>query len=246
LLRMNILNGRTALVTGGNRGIGAAISLAMAKAGCDVAVNFRTRTQEGEKICAEIRGLGRRAIAVQADVSSASQVKQMAESVEKELGVVNVLINNAAMIRPQKVEDITEADWDEMINVNLKSAFLVTQAFLPGMRRQQWGRIVNISSVAAQVGGLVGPHYAASKAGMLGLAHGYASALVKEGITVNSVCPALIDTEMVRSNPRANPGLIPVGRFGHVAEVASVVMMLVGNAYMTGQTVNVNGGWYMS
>jgi 3-oxoacyl-[acyl-carrier protein] reductase len=156
------------------------------------------------------------------------------------------LINNAAMIRPQKVEDITEADWDEMIDVNMKSAFLVTQAFLPGMRKQQWGRIVNISSVAAQVGGLVGPHYAASKAGMLGLAHGYASALVKEGITVNSVCPALIDTEMVRSNPRANPGLIPVGRFGDVEEVASVVLMLVGNAYMTGQTVNVNGGWYMS
>jgi 3-oxoacyl-[acyl-carrier protein] reductase len=243
---MNTLNGKTALVTGGNRGIGAAISLALAKAGCNVAVNFRTRTEEAEKVCAAVRGLGRRAIAVQADVSSASQVKQMAEHVEKELGAINILINNAAMIRPQKVEDITEADWDEMIDVNLKSAFLVTQAFLPGMRKQQWGRIVNISSVAAQVGGLVGPHYAASKAGMLGLARAYASLLVKEGITVNSVCPALIDTEMVRSNPRARPELIPVGRFGNVEEVASVVLMMVGNAYLTGQTVNVNGGWYMS
>ena len=102
--------------------------------------------------------------------------------------MVDVLINNAAMIRPQKVEDISEANWDEMIDVNLKSAFLVTQAFLPGMRKKQCGRIINISSVAAQVWGLVGPHYAASKAGMLGLARAYASVLLKEGITVNSVC----------------------------------------------------------
>lgn len=244
--RMKALDGKIALVTGGNRGIGAAISLALAQAGCAVALNFRARTDEAENVCGQIRALGRKALTVQADVSLANQVKQMAERVERELGVVNILINNAAMIRPQKVEDITESDWDEMIDVNLKSAFLVTQSFLPGMRRQQWGRIVNISSVAAQVGGLVGPHYAASKAGMLGLARAYASVLVKQGITVNSVCPALIDTEMVRSNPRAKPELIPVGRFGNVEEVASVVMMLVGNAYMTGQTVNVNGGWYMS
>ena len=243
---MENLLGKIALVTGGNRGIGAAVSLALARAGCDVAVNYRSRTEEAEKTCGKVRALGRRVVAVQADVSSSDQVKKMAEQVDRELGPVSILINNAAIIHPQKVEDITEADWDEMIDVNLKSAFLVTQAFLPGMRKQHWGRIVNISSVAAQVGGLVGPHYAASKAGMIGLAHGYASVLVKEGITVNSVCPALIDTEMVRSNPRANPGLIPVGRFGDVEEVASVVLMLVGNAYMTGQTVNVNGGWYMS
>ncbi len=245
-MNMSRLDGKVALVTGGNRGIGAAISLALAGTGCDVAVNFRTRAEEAEKICGEIRRMGRRAVAVQADVSSASQVKMMAERISRELGVVDILINNAAMSRPQKVEDITEADWDEMIDVNLKSAFLVTQAFLPGMREKRWGRIINISSVAAQVGGLVGPHYAASKAGMLGLSHSYASALVKEGITVNSVCPALIDTDMVRSNPRAKPEVIPVGRFGSVEEVASVVLMLAGNAYMTGQTVNVNGGWYMS
>ncbi len=190
--------------------------------------------------------MGRRVIAVQADVSSSEQVKKMATRVEQELGPVNILVNNAAMMRPQKPEDITEADWDEHINVNLKSAFLVTQAFLPKMREQRWGRIINISSVAAQIGGLVGPHYAASKAGMLGLTRAYAQVLAKEGITVNSVCPALIDTEMVRSNPRANPGLIPVGRFGTVEEVASVVLMLAENGYMTGQTVNVNGGWYVS
>ena len=243
---MENLQGKTALVTGGSRGIGAAVALALARAGCNVAVNFRSRAKEANEICSAIHGMGRKAVSAQADVSISEQVRKIAQQVESELGTVQILINNAAMIRPQKIEEIGEADWDEMINVNLKSAFLVTQAFLPGMRKQQWGRIVNISSAAAQVGGVVGPHYAASKAGMLGLTHGYASALVKEGITVNSVCPALIDTEMVRSNPRANPGLIPVGRFGTPEEVASAVLMLVENAYMTGQTVNVNGGWYMS
>jgi len=149
------------------------------------------------------------------------------------------------MMRVRKPEEITETDWDEHINVNLKSAFLVTQAVLPQMRTQRWGRIINISSVAAQVGGLVGPHYAASKAGMLGLTHSYASLLAKEGITANSICPALIDTEMVRANPRALPSLIPIGRFGTADEVASVVVMLAENAYITGQSINPNGGWYM-
>jgi 3-oxoacyl-[acyl-carrier protein] reductase len=114
------------------------------------------------------------------------------------------------------------------------------------MRKQHWGRIINISSVAAQIGGVVGPHYAAAKAGMLGMMRAYAQVLAKEGVTANAVAPALIDTEMVRMNPRATPGLIPVGRFGSAEEVASVVVMLAQNAYITGQTINVNGGWYMN
>jgi 3-oxoacyl-[acyl-carrier protein] reductase len=117
---------------------------------------------------------------------------------------------------------------------------------LSDMRAKGWGRIVNISSVAAQLGGVVGPHYAASKAGLIGLTHSYALLLSKEGITVNAVAPALIATEMVRSNPNARADLIPVGRFGTVEEVAETVLMLVGNGYITGQTLNVNGGWYMS
>src|SRR5260221_2373685 len=114
------------------------------------------------------------------------------------------------------------------------------------MRARRWGRIVNLSSVAAQTGGIIGPHYAASKAGMLGLTHSYAASLAKEGITANAIAPALIETEMVTSNPRARRDLIPVGRFGSVDEVADVALMLVRNAYITGQTINVNGGWYMS
>lgn len=240
------LKHKVALVTGGGRGIGAAVSLALVKAGCPVAVNYRTRQEEAENICSEIRAIGGRARAFEADVSESGCVKQMISTIESELGAVSILVNNAGISRPQKLEQITEADWDELIGVNLKSAFLVTQAVLPKMRSAHWGRIVNISSVAAQVGGVVGPHYAASKAGMIGLTHSYAHLLAGEGITVNAVAPALIETEMVASNPNAKPDLIPVGRFGNVEEVAEVVLMLVANGYITGQTMNVNGGWYMT
>lgn len=240
------LKHKVALVTGGGRGIGAAVSLALVKAGCKIAVNYRTRGDEAEKICSEIRGLGGRATAFKGDVSDSTSVKQVISTVESELGAISILVNNAGISRPQKLELITEADWDELIGVNLKSAFLVTQAVLPKMRSARWGRIVNISSVAAQVGGVVGPHYAASKAGMIGLTHSYAHLLAGEGITVNAIAPALIETEMVRLNPNAKTDLIPVGRFGNVDEVAEVALMLVGNGYITGQTIHVNGGWYMT
>jgi len=243
---MSDLTGKIALVTGGDRGIGAGCSLALAKAGCDVAVNFRSRQAEAEAIVGQIRSMGRRGIAVQADVSQSAQVTAMVERIERELGPVNILVNNAGIARRQKIEDITEADWDEIIDVNLKSAFLVTQAVLPKMRERRWGRIINLSSVAAQLGGIVGPHYASSKAGLHGLTHAYAGLLAQEGITANAISPALIDTEMVRENALARPNVIPVGRFGEVEEIASVVVMLAENAYVTGQTINVNGGWYMS
>lgn len=243
---MDNLNGKIALVTGGSRGIGAAIAIALAEAGCDVAVNYRNHGAEAEKVCDRIRNLGRRALPVQADVSQSGAVRNMVGQIQRELGTISILVNNAGIARQQKIEDITEADWDELISVNLKSTFLVTQAVLPPMRQQKWGRIVNISSVAAQTGGVVGPHYAASKAGMLGITHSLASLLAKEGITVNAIAPALIETDMVMSNLRANPGVIPVGRFGAADEVSSVAVMLIGNGYITGQTINVNGGWYFS
>ncbi|MFO0929184.1 MAG: SDR family oxidoreductase [Gemmataceae bacterium] len=177
---------------------------------------------------------------------AAAEVTRLVAAVEAGLGSVDVLVNNAGIARPLPLEQITEADFDEMFAVNLKSAFLLTQAVLPGMRARRWGRIVNLSSVAAQVGGVIGPHYAASKAGLHGLTHAYAALLAKEGITVNAIAPALIETEMVTSNPRATPALIPVGRFGSADEVATVAATLATNGYVTGQTINVNGGWYMS
>jgi 3-oxoacyl-[acyl-carrier protein] reductase len=151
-------------------------------------------------------------------------------------------VNNAGIGLIRGVDDLTEADFDLTIAVNLKSAFLCTQAMVPDMRVAQWGRIVNISSGAARGAGGIGPHYNASKAGMEGLTRGYAARLVKDGITVNAVAPSLIETDMVRSGLASSPARIPLGRFGSAEECAQVVLMLVGNAYMTGQTVALSGG----
>jgi 3-oxoacyl-[acyl-carrier protein] reductase len=242
----NELNGKVALVTGASRGIGRAAALALAEAGADVAVNYRAQEAQAQEICGQIEALGCRAVAIRADVSKAAEVSRLVERAENQLGGIGILVNNAGLSRPQPLEEITERDWDEILAVNLKSMFLVTQAVLPGMRRRRWGRIINLSSVAAQTGGVVGPHYAASKAGAVGLTHSYAALLAKGGITANAIAPALIETEMVSGNPRASADLIPVGRYGTVEEVAGIVVMLASNGYITGQTINVNGGWYMS
>jgi 3-oxoacyl-[acyl-carrier protein] reductase len=239
------LAGKLALVTGASRGIGRAVAIALARAGADVAVNYRTREDAARETAGLVSALGQRSLLVPADVSVAAEVTRLVAAVEGGLGPIDVLVNNAGVARPLPLEQVTERDFDEMVAVNLKSAFLLTQAVLPGMRARQWGRVVNVSSVAAQVGGVVGPHYAASKAGLHGLTHAYASLLAREGITVNCIAPALIETEMVTSNPRARPDLIPVGRFGIAEEVADVAVMLATNGYVTGQTINVNGGWYM-
>ena len=243
---MDELQGKVALVTGSSRGIGRAIAVALARAGAGVAINYKTRAADAKQVESEIAGLGRRCIAIPADVSLSSDVDRLVDAVRTELGPVDILVNNAGIARVQGIDEITEKDWDELIAVNLKSCFLVTQAVLPDMRARRWGRIINLSSVAAHVGGVVGAHYAASKAGMLGLTHFYASRLAREGITVNAISPALIETEMVTANLNATPDRIPIGRFGESDEVAEAALMLARNAYITGQTLHVNGGWYMS
>ena len=243
---MKDLKNRVALVTGGSRGIGAGIAVALASAGADVAVNYREQGAAAQSVCAEITAIGRKAIAVQADVSRAHEITRMVSEVETSLGPIDILVNNAAIAQPRPFEEITETEWDEILRVNLKSVFLVTQAVIAGMRTRKWGRIINLSSVAAQTGGAVGAHYAASKAGIIGLTHSCASSFVKGGITVNAIAPALIETDMVASNPNASPRLIPMGHFGKVDDVASIAVMLAGNEYITGQTISVNGGWYMT
>jgi 3-oxoacyl-[acyl-carrier protein] reductase len=179
-------------------------------------------------------------------VSVSPEVSRLIREIEGEMGPISILVNNAGITRPQPHNEITESDWDEVIGINLKSVFLVTQAVVPGMREQRWGRIINLSSTAAHTGGVVGPHYAASKAGILGLTHSYASLLAKEGITSNAIAPALIETAMLESLPNVCAELIPVRRFGKSEEVADVAVMLARNGYITGQTIHVNGGWYMS
>jgi 3-oxoacyl-[acyl-carrier protein] reductase len=243
---MKDLNNRIALVTGGSRGIGAAVAIALAGAGAHVAVNYRERAHAANGVSRTISEMGRKAITIQADVSVALDVRRMVADIEAHLGGIDILVNNAGIAHPRKLDEITEAEWDKELTVNLKSVFLVTQAVAGGMRQRKWGRIINMSSVAAQTGGAVGAHYAASKAGIIGLTHSCASSLIRDGITVNAIAPALIETDMVTSNPNASPSLIPMGHFGSVADIASVAVMLAMNDYMTGQTISVNGGWYMS
>ena len=236
------LANRTALVTGGSRGIGAAIALALGAAGANVAINYLSRRDEAQSVADAITAMGRRTIAVQADVSESIAVTAMTQAIQDQLGPIDILVNNAGIALIRNIDDLTEADFDRTIAVNLKSAFLVTQAVLPSMRARCWGRIVNISSGAARGAGGVGLHYNASKAGMEGMTRGYAARLVKQGITVNAVAPSLIETDMVKSGLASSPARIPLGRFGTPGEVAEVVMMLIGNAYMTGQTVALSGG----
>jgi 3-oxoacyl-[acyl-carrier protein] reductase len=238
---MQNLKGHIALVTGASRGIGAAVALALAGAGAAVAVNYRERAGGADAVVAKINAMGGRATAVAADVSKSADVTAMVERVTKALGPIDILINNAGMAIVRGIDDLTEAEFDQTIAVNLKSAFLCTQAVLPAMRARKWGRIVNISSGAARGAGAIGVHYNASKAGMEGLTRGYAARLVKEGITVNAVAPSLIETDMMagRTDLARN---IPLGRMGQADEVAQSVLMVIGNDYMTGQTVLLNGG----
>ncbi len=242
------LQNRVALVTGSSRGIGKAIALALAAAGAAVAVNYRERVEEAEAVAAGIRQGGGRAAIFGADVSLRIAVQSMAHDIEAELGPIDILVNNAGMAAARGLEDITEEDFDQALAANLKSAFLCTQAVLPGMRARRWGRIVNLSSIGARMGaGSVSIAYAAAKAGIEGLTRGYALRLASEGVSVNAVAPGLIDTEM--GKPLIEAGIvarIPAGRPGTGEEIAQAVLLLVGNAYMTGQTVAVNGGTLFS
>lgn len=236
---------RVAIVTGSSRGMGRAIAMGLARAGADVVINYRERAAEAEAVSAEVVELGRRSIAVGADVSDPADVERLTERCAAEVGAPTILVNNAGVGR--RVMDVDELDlelWAETIAVNLTSAFLMTKALLPAMRDAGWGRIINIASTAAQTGGSVGPHYAASKAGLIGLTHGYATRLAEDGITVNAIAMAQIETDMLHSATAADSSRIPVGRFGTVDEVADVAVMLATNGYMTGQTVSVNGGMY--
>jgi len=235
-----------ALVTGASRGIGKAIALALAKEGADLAINYRQQSKAAESVAAEIKTLGRRCITVQANVSDSAQVGRLFTEIEKNLGTVDILVNNAGIASALSPEQITEADWHETIRVNLTSVFLVTQRALPAMRAKKWGRIINLSSVAAQYGGIVGPHYSASKAGILGLTRSYASFLAKEGITANAIAPALIETDMIANLPALTPDRLPVGSYGSVEEVARIAVLLAQSSFITGQTINPNGGVYFT
>ena len=218
--------------------------MALAGAGAGVAVNYRQHGEEAEAVAGEIRWAGGHAVAIGADVSRRDAVQRMVKDVADNLGPIDVLVNNAGLAVVRGLDDMTEEDFDRTLAVNLKSAFLCIQAVLPGMRARRWGRIVNVSSIGARIGaGSVSVAYGASKAGLEGLTRAYALRLASEGVTVNAVAPGLVDTEMGKPLIEAGvPARIPVGRAGTGDEVAQAVMLLVANAYMTGQTLAVNGG----
>jgi len=243
---MRDLTDAVALVTGGSRGIGKGIALALARAGAHVAVNYVRSDADAAAVVAEIAGLGRKAVAIKADVSRQADVERMVRETNAALGPIAILINNAGILGSLPPAEIDEAEWDQVLDANLKSAFLVTKAVLPQMRSASWGSIINLSSVAAQIGGVTSPHYAASKAGLIGLTHAYASQLAKTGIRVNAIAPALIATDMVLSGLGASPSRLPIGRFGTLEEAGETAVFLVQNDFITGQTVNINGGLYMS
>jgi 3-oxoacyl-[acyl-carrier protein] reductase len=240
------LSGRIALVTGGGRGIGRAIALALAEAGCHVAVNLVRREAAARAPADAIQASGTRALVAKGDVAKSADVAALVATVETGLGPVDILVNNAGRVAFESIEQMSEASWNEIIQVNLSSVFLMTQAVLPGMRARKWGRIINLTSVAAQAGSMMAVHYAAAKAGVIAATKSYARILAKEGVTVNAISPALVATEMVASNPNVKPDMIPVGRFGRVEECGDVAVLLAGNAYITGQTIGVNGGMYLA
>lgn len=246
-MKSTLLKNKIALVTGASKGLGKSIAFKLASAGATVIVNYNSSKAAAEEIVDTIKSEGGTACAIQADVSDEAAVKNLYAEILTVAGSVDILVNNAGINPVKPLLELTLKDFQQSLDVNLTSAFLTTQAALPAMIEKKYGRIINISSVAAQLGGVIGPHYSAAKAGMIGLTHSYAAMLAQYGgITSNAVAPALIDTEMIQNNPNIKPTLIPLGRFGQPDEVASVVLLLAENGFITGQTFNVNGGWYMS
>jgi len=243
---MSTLSNRTALVTGASRGIGKAIALALANAGADIAVNYHSQSAAAEAVCQQIRAAGRKSVAIQADVSKSADVHRMVQSVEDNLGPIAILVNNAGIAKMLPADQVTEEIFEHFLRVNLTSVFLVTQRVLPNMRKAHWGRIINLSSIAAQQGGIIGPHYAASKAGILGLTRSYAATLAKEGITANAIAPGLIDTDMAASVPKEVRDKIPPDTVGSAEEVARIAVLLAQTKSITGQTININAGRYMT
>ena len=244
------IKGKVALVTGASRGIGKAIALELAKKGAKIAVNYHSNKELAEKVVEEIKKLGSEAKAYKADVSNYNQVKKMVEEIVKDFGTIHILVNNAGVIaKTFSVTEITDEEWDQIININLKGAFNCIKATAPIMIKNKEGKIINISSVAGKMGGTVGPAYAASKAGLIGLTFSVAQELLPHNITVNAIAPGPIETEMIAKLPKERKekilSRVPMKRFGTPEEVAKTVTFLIENDYITGEVIDVNGGYYM-
>lgn len=239
------LAGRVALVTGGSGGIGSAITLALSAAGVSVAIGYGANDAAAHQLAGHITSAGRRAVALSADLAYAAEVERLAEDTERALGPVDVLVSNAGTGHRLPLERIAIEDFDTAIAVNLRAPFVLAQRLVPDMAKRGFGRVLFMSSVAAFTGGIVGPHYAASKAGLHGLTHALAARFAADGVTVNALAPALItDTGMLPGEPGELRQRVPVGRLGRPAEVADLALAILRNPYLTSQVISLDGGIY--
>ncbi len=245
---MGVLDGRKALVTGASRGIGRAIALAFADEGADVAVNFRTRSDEAEDVARRIRNRGRQAVTVQADVSLEEPVRQMVARVNDEFGRIDILVNNAGFVTLAPVESMDVSTWDDIIATHLRGTFLVTRMVLPGMLERKNGRIINVSSQLGQIGREWFAHYTAAKAGIIGFTKALSREVADRGVLVNCIAPGPIETGIVPKTEGAPTksyvSLLPIHREGQPEEVAPTAVFLASDAatYYVGQTLGPNGG----
>jgi 3-oxoacyl-[acyl-carrier protein] reductase len=239
----NALQGRVALITGASGGIGQAITLALAGEGAAVALAYGTQAQATASLARRIAAAGGRAVALGADLGTPDGPGQLIEQAEKELGPVDVLVGNAGRGQLRSLEELSVEEFDRTLAINLRAPFLLAQRVLPGMRERGFGRVLFISSAAAFTGGIVGAHYAASKAGLHGLTHYLASRFAPVGVTVNALAPALIaDTGMLPGTPEQLREQIPLRRLGQPAEVADLALAILRNPYITNQVVSIDGG----
>jgi 3-oxoacyl-[acyl-carrier protein] reductase len=241
VVNMN-LKDKVALVTGGDRGIGRAISLALADKGCKVVVNYRKNEDEALKTKRMIEEKGAEAMVVKFNVANRDEVRSGVEKIVENFGKIDILVNNAGILgKGLGFEDVDDEDWDEVLDVNLKGAFIVSQEVAKYMKK---GKIVNITSIAGRNGGTVGVHYAASKAGLIGLTFAMAHHLAPD-IMVTGVAPGPVDTELISQEKKEQLSkLSPLGRIATPEEIAHVVIFLLENDYMTGTIVDINGGRY--
>lgn len=239
---------KVALITGGSRGIGRSIGIRLAKDGIHVVINYRNNRTYADEVVAEVEAQGGKAIAIQADVSIELEVKQMVDNVQNLLGSIDILINNAGIRKDQLIVRMTEANWDSVLDTNLKGAFLCSKAVLPNMMKNRYGRIINISSIVGLSGNPGQVNYAASKAGIIGLTKTIAREVASRNITSNAIAPGYIDTDMVKE--LANDlreriqSMIPLGRLGTPYDIAGMVAFLCGEeaTYITGQVIGIDGG----